>query len=115
MARLMAALQDKTLSDNSPSSNFRKRAILVLAPADELNYREWQWNQFVRVSGLQKLTQKIELCLQLEMVDVRLCFELNCIKTNILAINYHIYSNKSRTPNSSRPRTAAARGAQRKK
>ena len=57
-------LQDKTLSDDSPSSSFRKSATLGLAPVDELL---WTTATVVRVSGLQKL---IGLCLQLEMIDV---------------------------------------------
>ena len=44
-----------------------------------MNYRERQRNQFVGVSGLQKLMQKIGLCLQLEMVDICSRFGLNCI------------------------------------
>ena len=35
-----------------------------------MDYRERQQSQFVRVSGLQKLTQKFGFCLYLEMVDV---------------------------------------------
>ena len=46
-----------------------------------MDYRERQQNQFVRISGLQKLTQKFGLCLHLEMIDVRSCFRINRIKT----------------------------------
>ena len=60
-----------------------------------MDYCERQQSQFVRVSGLQKLTQKFGLCLYLEMVYVHLHFRLHCIK-NILcelclcAIKLHI-------------------------
>ena len=64
----MVALQDKTLSGDSPSLSFKK--ALYLALPQSMNYCEQQRSQFVGVSGLKKLTQKIGLCLQLEMVDV---------------------------------------------
>ena len=54
-----------------------------------LNYCERQQNQFVRVSGLQKLMQKIGLCLQLEMVDVGSHLGLNCIKTYMNCVSAH--------------------------
>ena len=38
MTRLIAALQDKTLSDDSPSSSFWKCATLGPAPVDELSW-----------------------------------------------------------------------------
>jgi hypothetical protein len=53
----MAALQDKTLSNDSPSSNFRKSAIL--GPAQLIDYRKQQRSLFAEISSLQKLTQKI--------------------------------------------------------
>ena len=56
---LMVALQDKTLSDDLPSSSFWKPLHLALSQL--VNYHERQRSQFVRVSGLQKLTQKIGL------------------------------------------------------
>ena len=47
-----------------------------------MNCRERQQSQLIQVSGLQKLTQKINfgLCLHLEMVDVRTRSGLICIK-----------------------------------
>ena len=58
-----------------------------------MNYHEQQQSQFVLVSGLQKLTQKIGLHLQLEMVDVRLCFRLNCIKTCMNSVSAQLFIN----------------------
>ena len=46
-----------------------------------MDYRERQQSQLIRVCGLQKLTQKIELHLNLEMVDICLHFEINCIRS----------------------------------
>ena len=74
----MAALQEKhglTLT----ILEFSKKA-LYLALLRSMDYREQQRSQFVRVSGLQKLTQKFGLCLHLEMVDVHSRFQLNRIK-----------------------------------
>ena len=50
-----------------------------------MDYCERQRSQFVRVSGLQNLTQELGLCLYLEMIDVLLRFRLNCIK---MYVNY---------------------------
>ena len=48
-----------------------------------MDYREQQQSQFVLVSGLQKLTQELGLCLHLEMVDIRSHFQINHIKTYV--------------------------------
>ena len=45
-----------------------------------MDYREQQRSRLVRVCGLQKLTQKLELRLNLEVVDVCSRFEINCIR-----------------------------------
>ena len=52
-----------------------------------MNGRKQQWSQFIQVSVLHKLSQKIELCLQLEMVDISLHFGLNCIKTYVNCVS----------------------------
>ena len=64
---------------------------LHLALLRLMNYRERQQSQFVQVSGLQKLTQKIGLCLQLEMVDFRSRFGLNCIKTYMNCVSVQLF------------------------
>ena len=58
-----------------------------------MNYREQQRNHFIRVSGLQKLPQKIGLCLQLEMVAVRLRYGLNCIKAYVNCVSAQLFLN----------------------
>ena len=58
-----------------------------------MNYRERQRNQFVRVSGFQKLTQKIGLCLQLEIVDIRSRFGLKGIKTYMNCASAQLFLN----------------------
>ena len=80
VTRLMTALQDKTMSDGSPPSTFRKSAIATWALLWLMYYRQWQWSRLIRVCGLQKLTQKLELCLNLEIVDVCSHFGRNCIR-----------------------------------
>ena len=78
VTHLMAVLQDETLSDGSPSSSFEKAlhpALLRL-----MDYRKQQRSRLVRDCGLQKLTQKLEPHLNLEMVDVCSHFGINCIR-----------------------------------
>ena len=53
MTRLMAALQDKTLSDGSPPLSFEK--ALYLALLQMMDYLEQQRSRLVRVCGLQKV------------------------------------------------------------
>ena len=67
--------------------------VLHLVLPQLMNYCERQWSQFVQVSGLQKLTQKIGLCLQLEMVDVCLHFRLNCITTYVKCVSAQLFVN----------------------
>ena len=65
------------LSDDSPSSSFRNSAI----PGHGCTIvNDSEVGSFGRVCGLQKLTQKLELCLNLEMVNVYSHFIINCIK-----------------------------------
>ena len=55
-------------------------------------YSEQQQSQLVQVCGLQKFTQKLELCVNLEMVDVCLHFGINCIRVNgDSAIHNYLY------------------------
>ena len=50
---------------------------LALLQSMEYKYCERQLSQFIRVSGLQTLTQKFGLCLHLEMVDSSFAFPTN--------------------------------------
>ena len=58
-----------------------------------MDYHEREQSQFVRVSGLQKVTQELELCLHLEMVHVRLRFRLNYIKTYVNCVRAQSFIN----------------------
>ena len=66
VSRLMVALQDKTLSDDSPSLNFRKGAIPATALIDGLS-----WTTAKLSLWFKSWRRKCGLCLHLEMVDVR--------------------------------------------
>ena len=81
----MVALQDKLNLNCLTTHHLRVfEKVLYLALLRSMDYRERQRSQFIRVSGLQKLTQKfVNSCLQLEMVDVRPRFQLNRIKTYV--------------------------------
>ena len=56
---------------------FKKVLQLVLLRL--MGYHERQQSQFLRVCGLKKLTQKLELHLNLEIVDICLYFRINFI------------------------------------
>ena len=68
VTRLMAALQDKTGLTVHHIRVFEKALYLALLRL--MDYCERQRSRFVWVCDLQKLMQKLELRLNLEMVDV---------------------------------------------
>ena len=89
VTRLMAALQNKTLSDDYHLRIFEKELYLALLRL--MDYCERQRSQFVWVSGLQKLMQKLALCLYLEMVDSLFAFPTkppNAVSKRMLGIEF---------------------------
>ena len=56
-----------------------------------MDYRERQRSQLLQVCGLQKLTQKFELRLNLEMVDVYSHFRIKCIRAYRDSIIYKLH------------------------
>ena len=66
---------------------------LYLALLRSMDYHERQRSKFIRVSGLQKVTQELRLRLHLEMVDVHSRFRLNCIKTYVNCVRAQSFIN----------------------
>ena len=87
---LMAALQDKTLSWWFTIFEFSKRCYSYLPQLQSMDYRERQWSQFVRVSGLRNWYRNLDFVNgHLEMVDkayvncVRAQSFINCVLNTI--------------------------------
>ena len=91
MTRLMAALQDKTLSDDSLSSSFRKSAILGPAPIDGLS---WTTAKSVR-SSLWSLKVDAEIWTLFISGNGRrsIAFLINCIKTYVNCVCVQLFIN----------------------
>ena len=58
-----------------------------------MDCREQQQSQFVQVCGLQKLMQKLELHLNLEMVDICSRFGINYIRAYGDSVNAQLFIN----------------------
>ena len=91
VTHLMAALQDKLCLMVHHLRVFKKALYLALLRL--MDYREQQRSRFVWVYSLQKLMQKLEFRLKLEMVNVCLHFRINCIRAYGDSVSVQLFIN----------------------